>query len=115
VTGGTTNHMILIDTISSFGIDGSVVERACDEAGLTLNKNVIPDDTLPPFRPSGVRLGTPAITTRGLVDSDMGLVAKWIVQAATHSNDHSLLTSIRHEVVEMAKRHPLPSDRTVGN
>jgi glycine hydroxymethyltransferase len=71
MTGGTSNHLILADVHRSFGIDGNVAEVALDKIGLTLNKNSIADDTLPPFRPSGIRLGTPAITTRGLVEKDM--------------------------------------------
>ncbi|OYX40846.1 hypothetical protein B7Y94_06015 [Candidatus Saccharibacteria bacterium 32-49-12] len=71
VTGGTDNHLILIDVNSSFGIDGKEAERRLDAIGLTANANSIPDDPLPMFRPSGLRIGTPALTTRGLVENDM--------------------------------------------
>jgi glycine hydroxymethyltransferase len=71
VTGGTSNHLILANVHTSFGLDGKVVEEALDKIGLTLNKNATPDDPLPPFTPSGIRLGTPDITTRGLVESEM--------------------------------------------
>src|SRR5205823_5165126 len=71
VTNGTDNHLILADVKTSFNLDGGEVEEVLDKIGLTLNKNAIPNDTLPPFRPSGIRLGTPAITTRGLKEDDM--------------------------------------------
>jgi glycine hydroxymethyltransferase len=75
VTGGTSNHLILADVHSSFGIDGDIAETALDAIGLTLNKNSIADDPLPPFRPSGIRLGTPALTTRGLTEDHMDQIA----------------------------------------
>ena len=78
VTGGTSNHLILADVHRSFGLDGKVVEEALDKVGLTLNKNSVPDDELPPFKPSGIRLGTPAITTRGLKEADMVKSADWM-------------------------------------
>ena len=77
ITNGTDNHMMVADIQTSFGFDGSVAEQVLDRVGLTLNKNVIPDDPLPPYKPSGVRLGTPAITTRGLKEEHMFLVADW--------------------------------------
>lgn len=75
ITGGTSNHLILIDVYKSFGIDGKAVQEALDKIGLTLNANAVPDDPLPPFRPSGIRLGTPAITTLGLKEADMVEIA----------------------------------------
>lgn len=81
VTGGTDNHLILADVHQSFGKDGKEVEQLLDQIGLTLNANSIPDDPLPPFRPSGIRLGTPAMTTRGLVESDMEQIAEWMKRA----------------------------------
>ncbi|MCA9339096.1 serine hydroxymethyltransferase, partial [Candidatus Saccharibacteria bacterium] len=80
VTNGTDNHLILIDVKSSFGIDGKQAEEALDKVGITVNKNAIPDDTLPPFRPSGIRLGTPAITTKGMKESDMPELAEKIAR-----------------------------------
>ena len=112
VTGGTSNHLILADVQSSFGIDGSVAEAACDAIGLTLNKNSVPDDTLPPFRPSGVRLGTPAITTRGLREEHMVRVADWIFQAIEARDDPVRLSELRSEVETFALQFPLPSDVT---
>lgn len=110
VTGGTSNHLILADVQASFGIDGSVVEVACDAIGLTLNKNAVPDDTLPPFRPSGIRLGTPAITTRGLREEHMSKIANWISQAIEARDNPMRLGELRSEVESFALQFPLPSD-----
>lgn len=110
VTGGTSNHLILADVQASFGIDGAVAESALDAIGLTLNKNAIPDDTLPPFRPSGIRLGTPAITTRGLRPEHMAQIAVWMKQAIDARADETRLGEIRHEVEEFTRQYPLPSD-----
>jgi glycine hydroxymethyltransferase len=110
VTGGTSNHLILADVNKSFGLDGKVVEEALDKIGLTLNKNSVADDTLPPFRPSGIRLGTPAITTRGLKQKDMAQIAKWMKQAIDNREDEATLNKLRQEVKEFALQFPLPSD-----
>lgn len=110
VTGGTSNHLILADVNKSFGVDGKVVEEALDKIGLTLNKNSIADDPLPPFRPSGIRLGTPAITTRGLVEKDMEKVAAWMRQAIDNREDEQALNKLREEVRQFALQFPLPSD-----
>ncbi len=110
VTGGTSNHLILADVQKSFGIDGSVVETALDAIGLNLNKNVIPDDTLPPFRPSGIRLGTPAITTRGLREEHMAHIASWMKQAIDARDDAAKLAVLREQVTKFARQFPLPSD-----
>lgn len=110
VTNGTDNHMVVADVKQSFDIDGSVAETVLDRIGLTLNKNVVPDDPLPPFKPSGIRLGTPAITTRGLKESDMNVIAGWILDAIQNRNDESKLDALAKEVVEFAKSFPLPSD-----
>lgn len=110
VTGGTSNHLILADVHKSFDLDGKVVEEALDKIGLTLNKNSIPDDSLPPFRPSGIRLGTPALTTRGLKEDDMPQIAKWMKQAIDNREDEAKLKELRNEVKEFALQYPLPSD-----
>ncbi len=112
VTNGTDNHMILADIKTSFGFDGDVAEKTLDRIGLTLNKNVIPDDPLPPYRPSGVRLGTPAITTRGLKREHMELVADWMYQALTHHNDEAELDKLKKAVRNFTADFPLPSDIT---
>ncbi|HKR81503.1 MAG TPA: serine hydroxymethyltransferase [Candidatus Saccharimonadales bacterium] len=111
VTNGTDNHMVVADVHRSFGIHGGEAEAVLDRIGLNLNKNVIPDDPLPPFRPSGIRLGTPAITTRGLKETDMVQVAEWMHTAITNRSDDVKLTSLRNEVIGLAKQFPLPSDR----
>jgi glycine hydroxymethyltransferase len=111
LTGGTSNHLILADVYSSFGIDGKIAEEALDKIGLTLNKNSIADDPLPPFKPSGIRLGTPAITTRGLVESDMVKVSEWMKQAIENREDETKLSMLRNEVREFALQFPLPSDK----
>ena len=98
VTGGTSNHLILADVYSSFGIDGKEAEIAMDKTGLTLNANAIPNDKLPRFRPSGIRLGTPAITTRGAQEDDMIKIAEWMKLAIDHRNNDEELAKLRREV-----------------
>jgi len=110
ITGGTSNHLILADVHKSFGLDGKVVEEALDKIGLTLNKNSVADDTLPPYRPSGIRLGTPAITTRGLREKDMETIAEWMKQAIDNREDEAKLNKLRDEVKAFALKYPLPSD-----
>lgn len=110
VTNGTDNHLILADVYTSFGIDGSVVEKVLDKIGLTLNKNAIPDDKLPPFKPSGVRLGTPALTTRGLKEEHMEMIAEWMHKAIKGRDDEKLLAQLSQEVKAFALGFPLPSD-----
>jgi glycine hydroxymethyltransferase len=111
VTGGTSNHLILADVYKSFGIDGKVAEVALDKIGLTLNANSVADDPLPPFRPSGIRLGTPAITTRGLREQHMAQLADWMKQAIDAREDDAKLETLRLEVKEFVRQFPLPSDR----
>lgn len=98
VTGGTSNHLILADVYSSFGIDGKEAEIAMDKIGLTLNANAIPNDSLTRFRPSGIRLGTPAVTTRGAKEADMGKIAEWMKQAINHRDSEERLVKLRQEV-----------------
>jgi len=109
VTGGTSNHLILADVYKSFGIDGKVAEAALDAIGLTLNANAVADDPLPPFRPSGIRLGTPAVTTRGLKEEHMEQIAEWMKRAIDGREDPAVLVSLADEVHEFAKGFPLPS------
>ena len=99
VTGGTSNHLILADIHSSFGIDGKEAEIAMDKIGLTLNANAIPDDPLPRFRPSGIRLGTPAVTTRGAKEDDMEKIAEWMRQSIDNRDNDDELAELRKEVV----------------
>ncbi|AHB41985.1 serine hydroxymethyltransferase [Candidatus Saccharibacteria bacterium RAAC3_TM7_1] len=108
VTGGTSNHLILANIHKSFGIDGKVAEEALDKIGLTLNKNSVPDDELPPFKPSGIRLGTPALTTRGLKEEHMPKIAEWMKQAIDSRDDEAQLNALRGEVEDFLKDFPLP-------
>lgn len=110
VTNGTDNHLIMIDMQSSFGVNGREAQDILDEIGLSANCNAIPDDPLPPFRPSGLRLGTPAMTTRGLTQTDMETVAEWMKQAIDNRKNAKKLQILRKEVRDFAESFPLPSD-----
>lgn len=110
VTGGTSNHLILADVHTSFGIDGKTAEIAMDKIGLTLNANAIPDDPLPPFRPSGIRLGTPAATTRGLEPQHMPQIAEWMQQAIDHRDDEAELAKLRTDVAHFLADFPVPTE-----
>ena len=107
VTGGTSNHLILADVHASFGIDGKEAQERLEACGITANANATPNDPLPPFRPSGLRLGTPAMTTRGMKEDEARAVAQWIV-AALQTDDESAHTNIRAKVEALAKEFPLP-------
>jgi len=109
VTGGTSNHLILADTQKSFGIDGKTVERTLDAIGISLNANTIPDDTAPMYRPSGIRLGTAAITTRGFVVKDMERVAEWMKLAIDNRNKPKKLSNLKSEITRFVSNYPLPS------
>ena len=109
ITGGTDNHLLVIDTIASVGIDGREAEQALDRIGITVNKQVIPDDPRPPLRPSGIRLGTPACTTRGMDEAAMRRIAGWIVQALRASKDEALLKALSGDVNEFARGFPIPA------
>jgi glycine hydroxymethyltransferase len=106
VSGGTDTHVILIDVFQK-GMFGSEAEHALGEAGITVNKNAIPYDTNPPMKPSGIRIGTPALTTRGMKEPEMRIIAGWIAQALEHRADAAKLRQIRGQVLEMAEKFPL--------
>jgi glycine hydroxymethyltransferase len=108
VTGGTDNHMMVMDTVKSFGIDGRAAERTLDAVSIATNKQVIPDDPNPPLRPSGIRLGTPAATTRGMGAADMERLAGWVVSALQQRDDAASLARIRAEVEAFCGRFPVP-------
>ena len=108
VTGGTENHLIVINTATGFGITGDIAERALDKAGITLNKNVIPDDPNPPMKPSGIRFGTPAATARGMGEAEMKLLADIMLQVLRAPTDEALLSKLRGEVRALCKRFPVP-------
>ena len=107
VTGGTDNHLLLIDTYTSKGVTGKECEALLDRVGITVNKNSIPNDTLPPMVSSGIRIGTPAITTRGMKESEMILIAEFINEALVNKNDEEKLNEIHLKVKELTKRFPL--------
>jgi glycine hydroxymethyltransferase len=106
VSGGTDTHLILVDVFAK-GIFGSEAEAALGAAGITVNKNAIPFDTNPPMKPSGVRIGTPALTTRGMKELEMKTIAKWIAAALESRNDAAKLAEIRGQVGELAEQFPL--------
>jgi glycine hydroxymethyltransferase len=111
VTNGTDNHLILADVFSSFNISGGQAEKALDKIHLTLNKNAIPDDVRKPFDPSGIRLGTPALTTRGMKEEHMEQVAEWMLQAIQNHTNEVRLAKIGEEVKAFCLQFPLPSDK----
>jgi glycine hydroxymethyltransferase len=106
ISGGTDNHLMLVDVFQK-GILGSEAELALGKAGITVNKNAIPFDVNPPLKPSGIRVGTPALTTRGMKEAEMGLIASWIAKALDVRNDDAALEGIRGEVAELANQFPL--------
>jgi glycine hydroxymethyltransferase len=110
ISGGTDNHMMLVDVFRSGdakGMLGSEAEAALGKAGITVNKNAIPYDTNPPLKPSGIRVGTPALTTRGMKEPEMRLIAQWIGSALESRGDDAVLARIRGEVTELANQFPL--------
>jgi glycine hydroxymethyltransferase len=110
VSGGTDSHMFLVD-LRPKGITGKLAEEALDRAGITVNKNAIPFDPEKPFIASGIRIGTPAITTRGLKEKDMGKVAAWINRAIQHHQNSKELAKIRAEVKALCLKFPMYKER----
>jgi glycine hydroxymethyltransferase len=110
ISGGTDTHLMLVDVFSK-GMLGSEAEKALGEAGITVNKNAIPFDVNPPLKPSGIRIGTPALTTRGMREPEMRQVGRWIADALLHRTDAVVLTRIRKEVLDLCEAFPLYADR----
>jgi glycine hydroxymethyltransferase len=110
VSGGTDNHLFLVDVYSR-GLTGSVVQPALDRAGITVNKNSIPFDPLPPLKASGIRMGTPAVTTRGMREPEMGKIAGWIAEVLEHLDDAGVAQRVRGEVAAFAAQFPLYARR----
>ncbi len=108
ITDGTDNHMMVIDTVKSFGLDGKQAEKILDAVSITTNKQIIPDDPNPPLRPSGIRLGTPAATTRGMKEPEMVKIASWISRALTGAQDEKLLRATRRDVEKLCLKYPVP-------
>jgi glycine hydroxymethyltransferase len=110
ISGGTDTHLILVDVFSQ-GMLGSEAEKALGEAAITVNKNAIPFDTNPPLRPSGIRLGTPALTTRGMKEKEMRQIGLWIAEGLRNRTDAAVLAGIRKQVLELAESFPLYPER----
>lgn len=108
ITDGTDNHMMVIDCVASWGMAGKEVEKLLDTVGITTNKSPIPDDSNPPFNPSGLRLGTPAATTRGMKKREMKLLAGWIIEAIEHRADTGYLKKLHKEVEAMCRGFAVP-------
>src|SRR6201996_436260 len=106
ISGGTDTHVMLVDVFSK-GILGSEAENALHQAGITVNKNSIPYDVNPPLKPSGIRIGTPALTTRGMGEAEMRVIGKWIATALEQRNDAQVLRRVRGEVLELVEKFPL--------
>ncbi len=106
--GGTDNHLLLLDVYGALGVGGAEAEKILDSVSITLNKNVIADDTRSPLDPSGIRLGTPAMTTRGFVEGECARVAECIVEVLRHKDDAQKLASIKAEIEALAAAHPIP-------
>jgi glycine hydroxymethyltransferase len=109
VSGGTDNHLMLVD-VTSRGLTGKVAERALDAAGITVNRNGIPFDKRPPLDPSGIRIGTPALTTRGMREPEMRTIAGWIADVLARTEDEGLQVRVRGAVEELGKQFPAPAD-----
>ena len=110
ISGGTDTHLMLVDVFSK-GMLGSEAEKALGEAGITVNKNAIPFDTNPPMKPSGIRIGTPALTTRGMKEAEMRQVGRWTSEVLHQRTDSSVLGKIRKQVLQLAEAFPLYPER----
>jgi glycine hydroxymethyltransferase len=110
VSGGTDTHLMLVDVFAK-GMLGSEAEKALGEAGITVNKNTIPFDTNPPMKPSGIRIGSPAVTTRGMKEAEMRQISHWIAEALDHRTDAGVLAKIRKQVLGLAEEFPLYAER----
>ena len=110
VSGGTENHLMLVD-VTPLGIGGKLAESLLDRVAITVNKNMIPYDERKPMDPSGVRIGTPALTTRGMKESEMKTIGGWILTALKSSDDDAGLKRIRGDVSQLCKQFPVPAAR----
>jgi glycine hydroxymethyltransferase len=109
VSGGTDNHLLLVD-VASRGVTGKTAEQALDAAGITVNKNKIPFDVRPPVDPSGIRIGTPALTTRGMREPEMRAIAGWISEVLAAPEDQTVQRRVRGQVRELGKQFPAPTN-----
>jgi glycine hydroxymethyltransferase len=110
ISGGTDTHVMLVDVFAK-GMVGSEAEKALGEAGITVNKNAIPFDTNPPLKPSGIRIGSPALTTRGMKETEMRQIGSWIAEALLGRTDAALLAKIRKQVLGLCEAFPLYAER----
>ncbi len=108
VTNGTDNHLLMVDCVTSWGIPGDAAEKLLDSVHITLNKNMIPDDPRSPMDPSGIRMGTPAVTTRGMKEVDMDTLAAFILRAVKAKDDQATLATLRDEVTAFCRKFPVP-------
>jgi glycine hydroxymethyltransferase len=108
ITGGTSSHLLLVDVQASLGVNGHDAQEALDAVGMTLNKNAIADDPNPPMRPSGIRFGTPAITTRGMKEEEMELIANWMIDVLENMDNSQMHENITKQVRELTLRFPVP-------
>ncbi len=104
VSGGTSNHMMVLDVMKSHGIDGKTFQEELEKVGITANANVIPDDPLPPFAPSGLRIGTPALTTKGYNETDMEMIAKWMNEVALNQDGDNGLKKVKEDIALFLKK-----------
>jgi glycine hydroxymethyltransferase len=110
ISRGTDTHLMLVDVFSK-GMLGSEAEKALGEAGITVNKNAIPFDINPPLKPSGIRIGTPALTTRGMKEAEMREIGRWIAEVLLHRTDAAVLTKVRKQVLDLCEAFPLYAER----
>ncbi|MCA9108213.1 MAG: serine hydroxymethyltransferase, partial [Planctomycetales bacterium] len=110
VSGGTDNHLLLVD-VTPLGIGGSAAEKSLDSCAITVNKNMIPFDQRKPMDPSGIRIGTPAITTRGMGPDEMRSIGQWMLRALQHPEDETVLSEIRQSVVSLCESFPVPAEQ----
>ena len=108
VTGGTDNHLMVID-LTNKGITGKQAQEVLDGCGVTVNRNTIPYDPRPPYNPSGIRLGTPALTTRGMKEPEMRQIARWIDQLLSAKGEEAVCSNVGHAIAEMADQFPVPA------
>jgi len=108
ISGGTDNHLMLVD-VTPWGITGKIAEATLGKCGITVNKNMIPFDQRKPLDPSGIRIGTPALTTRGMGATEMRTIGGWILDALRHPDDGDDLTRIREQVSELCMHFPAPA------
>jgi glycine hydroxymethyltransferase len=113
VAGGTDNHVFLVD-VHSRGVTGSDAEKALDRAGITVNKNAIPFDPLPPMKAGGIRLGSPSVTTRGMKEPEMATIGNWVAEIVGHIGDTAVEQKVRKQVAELAERFPIYESRVKG-